>query len=1190
MINDRYLIKKKLGVGRSSVFLCQDKEYPGNVMAMKILPPDAEETESRFFIGEYFTLKRLNHPNIIKANELGTVVKIDNDNEGISLGSKYITLEYFDGQSLLDYDELNYEEVLIEIIKQLCSVLYYIHQSNYIYYDLKPENILIKKTKGRPLIKLIDLGFSQYIVDNKENIIRGTAEYIAPEILKNEVHDQRVDLYSLGIVLYRIIYKCFPFETENELDIYKSHIEKNFDFPSSKYSKKIISVLKKLLSKNPNERYQDTLQLLNALNIPIDDSLTKDWAPARIFSNRKDVLTILKTYIADRTSGEIFTIRGFEGSGKTAIVEQIYSIYDNVVFINSGNTKSGRDFINFIIKQLLYKEFIYPNLDEKLTGKIKSFFEHETIEFIDELKSIITGMIKKNNFIFIMDNFNSYDQFTLEVLKNLLPIFQVNKCKVILTETSDFNYKSDFINNLREVNLTPFTDIQVEEYVERSFYRGFPRKELNNLILVYADLLPGSIVSFIRDIILLKIIKFSGDGASLKSDERSIKLLKSSHEEIYSIRLKNLKPEELKAAQTLSVFNININTADLASILNLPVDETQLLVENLRYKNIFVQFRDSEDPVFISEGLRKYVYSEIRNKAHFHLTIANKIIDKLPGFNRMSLARHFKLGEDYKRSYEVLEQEIAEAEKISAYSYQKNILQELETYPFPEPIHLEIEYNLARTLFLTSEYSSTIKLTDKLLKKIKFPDKKEKLLGWKGISLINSGKVEDGVKILEEVILKIKSESEKQALLLEVAGAEIDLNMFDRTIEICNNIIDNSNTLPLEKGKCYNLLGLVELYRDNNLDGALKYFKNAEEIYGQTEALFRLAQMEMNIGNIYNMKGEHSEAGRFWNKSLKINSSIGNLEQEARLLLNFGVYHYDNLNFDKAVEFYERASSIFISVGNTQGEGLVQYNLGEIYYLTCNYQKAFDSLKISREIATVLQNTNEELETLFLLGKFYYTIGDSDKLKVILYDFKKLLGKEALAEKHKNNYNYLKILSIFKTNISNDLVIGLREVRKIFLEDESKYDFFSATVNLVELLLKLNLSGEAYNELCADEFDELCSNNYLFEAERYLLLGRISAKDLSLKLDPSIDYYMRSYNLIEETSITELTWRVLYAIATYYIDRGNFLKANDYIKYSKSLMIFISESIKDNQLKTIYLEMPVRKSGMEILEKYEMLS
>ncbi len=102
------------------------------------------------------------------------------------------------------------EANLKEIVKQICTALYYLHQSKYIYYDLKPENILVSLKSDFPQLRLIDLGLAEYSPSPSDYEIKGTAHYIAPELLKKEEHNHSVDLYSLGMIMYQIIYNKFP--------------------------------------------------------------------------------------------------------------------------------------------------------------------------------------------------------------------------------------------------------------------------------------------------------------------------------------------------------------------------------------------------------------------------------------------------------------------------------------------------------------------------------------------------------------------------------------------------------------------------------------------------------------------------------------------------------------------------------------------------------------------------------------------------------------------------------------------------------------------------------------------------------------------------------------------------------------------------------------------------------------------
>ena len=128
MINKRYIVSRKLGEGRSKVFNVIDTEFPEKEVAAKFLSPSASSEEKEFFREEFFILQKLDHPNIIKSFELSTVLIKDEDEDfEIEKFSSFITLEYFPPISILNYAGLKEEKKLNQIIKQICSVLYYLH-------------------------------------------------------------------------------------------------------------------------------------------------------------------------------------------------------------------------------------------------------------------------------------------------------------------------------------------------------------------------------------------------------------------------------------------------------------------------------------------------------------------------------------------------------------------------------------------------------------------------------------------------------------------------------------------------------------------------------------------------------------------------------------------------------------------------------------------------------------------------------------------------------------------------------------------------------------------------------------------------------------------------------------------------------------------------------------------------------
>ena len=484
MINGRYEIKEKIGSGRSQVYLCIDKENSDRQTAIKVLSNFGDADDLSSFRNEFQILKKTDHPNIINAYEYGTV--LESSNGEIPIGSRYFTLEYFKGKNLLSVDDYT-ESALTEIIIQISSLLYYLHQSNYIYYDLKPENILITLKEKKPVIKIIDFGLAHYLPTLKSpllkgNLISGTAEYIAPEILKREAHDHRIDLYSFGILLYKLIYKKFPFESQNEIDIYKSHIEGEFEFSESGYSETIIKIVKKLLSKNPEERYIDAIEILTDIDSSLISEHSKSWSPAKVFANRTDACSIIKTYFYDKTSGEIFVVKGSEGSGKSMLLNQIASEFNESVLISYNKARPGIEFIKEFLGKILYNEIIYNSIPDDLKLKIKEIITHPADDITTQIKAVFSRISHDCNFFILFDNFNDIDELAYEAILNIIPILQVNKRKIVLAEDTDIRNLSENIFNLREINLTSFTEANLAEFIEKSYCDKFPREELKKLI------------------------------------------------------------------------------------------------------------------------------------------------------------------------------------------------------------------------------------------------------------------------------------------------------------------------------------------------------------------------------------------------------------------------------------------------------------------------------------------------------------------------------------------------------------------------------------------------------------------------------------------------------------------------------------------------------------------------------------
>jgi len=127
----------------------------------------------------------------------------------------FLVIEYFPFPNLAECP-LHSEEELKSVVRQLISGLEYLHKHNFCHRDIKPENILYDRKEGR--VKIIDFGiskrtFSRGVRRDMMTII-GTNFYFAPEVYIGGGYDERVDIWALGVTIFKLVAGYTPFESE----------------------------------------------------------------------------------------------------------------------------------------------------------------------------------------------------------------------------------------------------------------------------------------------------------------------------------------------------------------------------------------------------------------------------------------------------------------------------------------------------------------------------------------------------------------------------------------------------------------------------------------------------------------------------------------------------------------------------------------------------------------------------------------------------------------------------------------------------------------------------------------------------------------------------------------------------------------------------------------------------------------
>ncbi|MBU2492027.1 MAG: protein kinase [Bacteroidetes bacterium] len=1193
MINERYKIKKRLGTGRSQIYLCSDIYNPSKDFAIKILPFSENAKELKSFRNQYFLLKKLDHPNIVKTYEYGTVLTTDQhdvfDSE-LSEGSKFFTMDYLPGITLDKFDERNDIKILESTIEQISSVLFYLHQSNFIYYNLNPANILVHFENGKYSITIFDFSLTKYLPDNEPFEVQGTANYIAPEILLLENVDHRADLYSFGVLLYLLIYGRFPFDTENELIIYKANIESKFEFPSKSGYEAFINITKKLLQKSPEDRYKTSLEILEELKIPISNHLKNYWTPIKLLCGRRELLYDINSQIYNNNSQKVIVIMGEEGSGKSILLDEINYIYSNSILIKSSDINSIYPLWKVLLYNIFYSEMIYKNLEIELRNEIYKLQLNDSFDFIDKLKSIFLRISRNNKFELLIDDFSKYDLFSIEIFQELIPIFQVNGIKIVLADENELSILSDMINDFKTYYLIPFNDDNFNEFFEKSYFKFFPKKNLKDFVKQYSDFLPGNIYGFIKNILFLNILKYDYQKIQISKTPDALIKIDEQENEIFEIRIKDLSDDELIIVNLISLFNIQLDLKIISLLCGISENTAANIIDKLRYKGIFYNSNVSLNPKFSSRRLKKYVYENISDKKYLHAMTAASIIELFPEFNKIETARQFELAGNYKKCFELLKEELNIAGNKLAVSYQRKILNKLLSFPLDNDDLLEVKHLLSNTLLLLGEFKICLKLTDELLDNNKDEAKNIELFIQKGKALIKLKLFEDGIKILEQIISEIENETQKQSVLIEIADAELYLNNFDKVNSICRNVIEEKQSGDETKAKAYSLLGLVELNKSSNLAGAIYNFKYASNIYQKAGLLYNVAGMELNIGNIINIKGNLNEAKKHWHESFIINESIGNLEHEAKLVMNYGVYYFQIQHFEKSIQQYKRAENIFSSLGFKHERGLVLINLGEVYLNICEYENSLSSLEQAQKIFNQLKNKEEESELLFLFGQCYFNLGDTENLIKTINLFENRGDDNDLSCKDKKYVRYLQQLGLFLNKDWHNFIEGIKIVMNDFLnenERESSYYFSKCNTMLIRALLNTGDFDSAIRQLNEKNFLKLCDQYVVFKAEREYLFGLVAEQNKKFNIGPPVDFYNKAIQLVEERCILELTWEINFSLAKYYFTQGNFKRFIEYSGITKSLLNFISKKINSKSIREIYLNSLNRGSSREILDNFE---
>jgi serine/threonine protein kinase len=266
----RYRIDKLIGRGGMGlVYLAQDTVTDREIV-IKLLAPQwmEDRTAVQRFDREGQRLAQLAHPNVVKLYECGH-----------DRGQTFIAMEYLDGEPLRRYLKRRGRLPLAEftpIAAQILAAVAYAHDRGIMLRDIKPANIMLCEKDGKAnFVKLLDFGLAKLVDGDDEETTKshviGTAGYLAPEQIKGDPCDVRVDVYAIGVLLYLMLAGETPIHGENDGALLYNHVHGapkplgSVLPPGHAVPDSLIALVHQCLEKDPARRPADANEVAEAL-------------------------------------------------------------------------------------------------------------------------------------------------------------------------------------------------------------------------------------------------------------------------------------------------------------------------------------------------------------------------------------------------------------------------------------------------------------------------------------------------------------------------------------------------------------------------------------------------------------------------------------------------------------------------------------------------------------------------------------------------------------------------------------------------------------------------------------------------------------------------------------------------------------------------------------------------------------
>lgn len=264
-----YDITGEIGSGGGGTVYRGIHRPSGNDVAIKVLRRELV-FDTRLvtrFAREVRAVNMIRHPHIVEVYEFGELPD----------GRPFYGMELLSGidlRTLIDRRGRIPPAELLPILEPVCEAVGAAHGAGVIHRDLKARNIMVDERNDGLHVKLLDFGIAKLVEPEPDErgltragTLLGTPVAMAPEQVRGEGIDHRIDIYALGVLLYQMLTGTFPYYSDHEPELFRMHLEDPPPRPSAAapVSSAYDAIVARALAKNADDRYQTAGELIDAL-------------------------------------------------------------------------------------------------------------------------------------------------------------------------------------------------------------------------------------------------------------------------------------------------------------------------------------------------------------------------------------------------------------------------------------------------------------------------------------------------------------------------------------------------------------------------------------------------------------------------------------------------------------------------------------------------------------------------------------------------------------------------------------------------------------------------------------------------------------------------------------------------------------------------------------------------------------